>query len=65
MKPLVAPIAREVSAEGSALHVTLADGASVADVVAALVGAGARVAAVQRESRSLEEAYLALVGGDA
>ena len=64
-RPLVAPLAGEIAADGSALQLTLADGVGVADVVAALVGAGARVSAVQRASRSLEEAYLALVDGDA
>jgi ABC-2 type transport system ATP-binding protein len=47
--------------EGGALHLELAEGGAVADVVAAAVGAGGRVQAVVPARHALEEAYLALL----
>jgi ABC-2 type transport system ATP-binding protein len=47
--------------EGSRLRVTLTDEVQAPDVVAALVGAGARIHSVLRAVRPLEEAYLDLV----
>lgn len=54
--------ALDVSANGSHLLVTLADARRVPDLVAALVGAGARVVQVQPDQRTLEDVYLELVG---
>jgi ABC-2 type transport system ATP-binding protein len=53
------------SAEGARLVLRLADGRKVADVVTALVTAGARVTRVEPLEPSLEDAYLALVRADA
>ncbi|MGE0862456.1 MAG: heme ABC exporter ATP-binding protein CcmA [Vicinamibacterales bacterium] len=50
------------SAAGRRLTVELPDLAAVPDVVAALVGGGARVVRVAPDERSLEEVYLGLVG---
>ncbi len=63
--PALATLCVEVSAARSALHLTLAPGAAVPEVVAALVTAGARVMSVQPSAPSLEAAYLALVKHDA
>jgi ABC-2 type transport system ATP-binding protein len=62
--PALASLGAAVTAAGSTLRVTLAAGATVPDVVAALVTAGARVVSVQPSAPSLEAAYLALVHGD-
>jgi ABC-2 type transport system ATP-binding protein len=53
-----------VEASGSRLTLTLAAGREVADAVAALVLAGARVRAVRDAEPALESAYLALVDRD-
>ena len=50
-----------VREEGLRLQVELADGASIADLVSALVGAGARVAAALPVRDPLEDAYLMLL----
>jgi ABC-2 type transport system ATP-binding protein len=55
------PFTSSVLAEGPRLRVSLAQEADAPEVVAALVGAGARIHAVMRASRPLEEAYLELV----
>lgn len=55
------PFRPEVVADGTRLAVTLSREDDAPDVVAALVGAGARVHAVTRQARPLEEAYLDLV----
>jgi ABC-2 type transport system ATP-binding protein len=47
--------------DGSRLRVTLSVEAQAPEVVAALVGAGARIHSVLRAARPLEEAYLDLV----
>ncbi len=62
--PALATLCAAARAAHSALHLTLAAGAEVPDVVAALVTAGARVRSVQPSVPSLEAAYLALVNGD-
>jgi len=50
-------------ASDSTLVVELVDPArDIPDLVAALVGAGARILSVSEEAPTLEEAYLALVG---
>ena len=56
----------DASAEASAstLSLTMADPSRVPDAVAALVQAGARVRRVNPSARTLEEVYLALVGGE-
>jgi ABC-2 type transport system ATP-binding protein len=61
-RPVIAAWGDEISAEGSRLRLRLAREGTTPDVVAALVGAGARVTAVGHEQPSLEQAYLALVG---
>jgi hypothetical protein len=55
------PFVAGVAHEGSRLQVRLADAARAPDVVEALVKAGARIHAVTRAARPLEEAYLELV----
>jgi ABC-2 type transport system ATP-binding protein len=50
-----------VLAEGSRLRVMLADEAQAPDVVACLVGAGARVRSAVPAQRPLEEVYLELI----
>jgi ABC-2 type transport system ATP-binding protein len=55
------PFAPGSQHEGSKLKVMLAEEAHAPDVVAALVGAGARIHSVARAARPLEEAYLDLV----
>jgi ABC-2 type transport system ATP-binding protein len=62
--PTVAPLCAEAVAAGATLRLEIGPPAGVPEVVAALVAAGARVSAVRPASRSLEEAYLALVNGD-
>lgn len=61
-RPLVAAWGDEIMAEGSRLRLRLARAGTTPDVVATLVGAGARVTAVHQEPPSLEQIYLALVG---
>ena len=57
------PFVTGVKAADSTLVVELADPAhDTPDLVAALVGAGARVTAVAEDAPTLEEAYLSLVG---
>jgi len=51
-----------VEADGTTLDVTLPDSLPPADVVAALVASGARVAAVVPATESLEDVYLSIVG---
>ncbi len=51
-----------VTARGHRLEVEVTANRSTADVVAALVGAGARVTGVERSRESLEDAYLSIVG---
>jgi len=58
------PFAPGLLPEGSRLKVTLSEEAQAPAVVAALVGAGARVHSVTRAVRPLEEAYLELVRED-
>lgn len=58
----LAPWADEVTVAGPRMRLRLRRGGATPDVVASLVGAGARVVAVQQEQPSLEQAYLALVG---
>ena len=61
----LADVAATVKAAGrSTLAMTLAFDSSVADVVATLVNAGARVRGVREDRPSLEAAYLSLVDGD-
>jgi ABC-2 type transport system ATP-binding protein len=55
------PFSAGAVAEGSRLTVSLTHEAQAPDVVAALVAAGARIHAVLRAARPLEEAYLELV----
>ena len=55
------PFAPGSQHEGSRLKVLLSDEAQAPEVVAALVRAGARIHAVARAARPLEEAYLELV----
>jgi ABC-2 type transport system ATP-binding protein len=55
-------LGRRAEAYGSRLQVILGDGDSVADVVAVLVTAGARLVSVVPHSRTLEDVYLGLVG---
>ena len=47
---------------GSTMTVTVADAAAVPAMVAGLVSAGARIVRVEPQQRSLEDAYLSLVG---
>lgn len=54
----------EVTVDGTGLIATTGPGADVPDLVAALVAAGARVRRVEPQERSLEQAYLDLVGRD-
>lgn len=54
--------AQRVEASGHRLLVTLADAREIPDLVAALVGAAARITHVRPDQRSLEEVYLSLVG---
>lgn len=58
----VAPWAYDVTIVGTALRLRPVRPGATADVVAALVHAGARVTAVRDEHPTLEQAYLALVG---
>jgi ABC-2 type transport system ATP-binding protein len=58
----VAPHFDDVEVAGTRLRGRLRAGADVADVVVALVHAGARVRRVDTERPSLERAYLSLVG---
>jgi ABC-2 type transport system ATP-binding protein len=51
--------------DGDRLIVATNDGAEVPDLVAALVGAGARIRRVVPTEATLEEAYLDLVRRDA
>jgi ABC-2 type transport system ATP-binding protein len=51
-----------VAAAGSTLSLTVPDESQVPDLVAVLVGSGARIKRVNPTSRTLEEVYLALVG---
>ncbi len=60
----LAGIAASVDTAGARLEVTLAAGRDVADAVAALTAAGARVRAVRETGPSLEAAYLSLVRRD-
>ena len=54
---------RGAQARDGALVVELADPSrETPDLVAALVGAGARITSVREEAATLEEAYLELVG---
>ncbi len=55
------PFAPNVLAEGARLRVMLADEAQAPDVVACLVGAGARVRSAVPAQRPLEEVYLELI----
>jgi ABC-2 type transport system ATP-binding protein len=55
------PFAPNVLAEGARLRVMLADEAHAPDVVACLVGAGARVHSAVPAQRPLEEVYLDLL----
>ncbi|OJT27081.1 ABC transporter ATP-binding protein [Archangium violaceum] len=55
------PFAPNVLAEGARLRVMLADEAQAPDVVACLVGAGARVHSAVPAQRPLEEVYLELI----
>ncbi|QSQ24066.1 ABC transporter ATP-binding protein [Pyxidicoccus parkwayensis] len=55
------PFAPNVLAEGARLRVMLADEANAPDVVACLVGAGARVHSAVPAQRPLEEVYLDLL----
>jgi ABC-2 type transport system ATP-binding protein len=57
-------VAAAVETSGARLILTLAAGRDVADAVAALVAAGARVHAVRDAEPALEAAYLALVQRD-
>jgi len=52
------PAVREVREEGLRLHVKLSDPSATPELVAALVGASARVASVQPVRDPLEEAYM-------
>jgi len=51
-----------VRASGSTLSLTIAGAHQVPDIVAALVGSGARIRRVVPRERTLEEVYLSLVG---
>jgi len=53
----------ELRLDGARLVATLPPDVEVPDLVSALVGAGARVTGVSRESTSLEEAYLEVIEG--
>jgi ABC-2 type transport system ATP-binding protein len=55
------PFRPAVAAHGTRLRVTLTDEEQAPEVVAALVSAGARVHAVERAQRALEERYLDLI----
>lgn len=55
------PFSPSVVAEGTRLTISLAHESLAPDVVEALVAAGARIHAVMRAARPLEEAYLELV----
>jgi ABC-2 type transport system ATP-binding protein len=55
------PFAPSALAEGSVVRVLLADESQAPDVIACLVGAGARVRTASRGERPLEEVYLELV----
>jgi ABC-2 type transport system ATP-binding protein len=55
------PFAPNVLAEGGRLRVMLADEEQAPDVVACLVGAGARVRSAVPAQRPLEEVYLELI----
>ncbi len=59
---LPATIIESVEAAGSMLHLTLTGEHQVPDIVAALVGGGARIRRVVPRERTLEEVYLSLVG---
>ncbi len=59
---LPATIIESVEATGSMLHLTLSKEHQVPDIVAALVGGGARIRRVVPRERTLEEVYLSLVG---
>jgi ABC-2 type transport system ATP-binding protein len=54
----------EVTVDGTGLIAATGPGADVPDLVAALAAAGARVRRVEPRERSLEQAYLDLVGRD-
>jgi ABC-2 type transport system ATP-binding protein len=54
----------EATVDGQALMATIRAGADVPDLVATLVSAGARIRRVEPHERSLEQAYLDLVGRD-
>jgi len=59
------PFVRRVNLANDTLAVTLADAAAqIPDLVAALVGFGARIRSVAEQTHSLEEVYLSLVEGD-
>lgn len=58
------PFAPACLVEGSRLRVLLSQEKHAPDVIAALVGAGARIYSAQRAVRPLEEAYLELVRED-
>jgi ABC-2 type transport system ATP-binding protein len=58
------PFRPTVSADGARLRVTLTEQDQVPAVVASLVSAGARVYAVERAQRALEERYLDLIRED-
>jgi ABC-2 type transport system ATP-binding protein len=58
---LALPFAPKVLCEGSLLRVMLQSEEQAPDVIAALVGAGARIYGATRAARPLEEAYLELV----
>jgi ABC-2 type transport system ATP-binding protein len=59
----VLPFKPQALADGPRLRVMLETEEQAPDVVAALVGAGARLYAVERTQRPLEEVYLELVSG--
>ncbi len=59
------PFVRQANLDGGVLTVTLTDAAAqTPDLVAALVGFGARIRAVSEQTHSLEDVYLSLVEGD-
>lgn len=59
------PFVRQASLSDGTLTVTLADAAAqTPDLVAALVGFGARIRRVSEQTHSLEDVYLSLVEGD-
>ena len=59
------PFVQQATLADGALTVSLDDTAQTPDLVAALVGMGARIQHVSEQIHSLEEIYLSLVGGDA